>query len=122
MCRLTEQVVFSDPYRAAPVNRHTSPQLDAEAAALRADAPAKAAAAALKVRCCVRSGAALESGAVCVADQLPRTPLSSTALAPAGVGASWQDDVFVAGASAGYRAARAPRCWGCNKRREAERA
>ncbi len=55
MCRLTEQVVFSDPYHAAPVNRHTSPQLDAEAAALRADAPAKAAAAALKVRRCILS-------------------------------------------------------------------
>ena len=52
LCRLTEQVIFSDPYRAARINRHTTPQLDAEAAALRADPQAKAAAAALKVWCC----------------------------------------------------------------------
>ena len=51
LCRLTEQVIFSDPYRAAKINRHTAPQLDAEAAALRADPQAKAAAAALKVAC-----------------------------------------------------------------------
>lgn len=49
LCRLTEQVIFSDPYRAAKINRHTAPQLDAEATALRADPQAKAAAAALKV-------------------------------------------------------------------------
>ncbi|KAK9830593.1 hypothetical protein WJX81_002762 [Elliptochloris bilobata] len=52
LCRLTEQVIFSDPYRAARVNRHTTPQLDAEAAALRADPQAKAAAAALKAKFC----------------------------------------------------------------------
>jgi 5-methylthioribose kinase len=50
MCRLTEQVIFTDPYYDAQYNRHTSPELDADAAALRADAPAKAAAAALKAR------------------------------------------------------------------------
>lgn len=50
LCRLTEQVIFSDPYRAARVNRHTSPQLDAEVAALRADTHAKAAAGVLKAR------------------------------------------------------------------------
>jgi 5-methylthioribose kinase len=50
MCRLTEQVIFTDPYYEAQHNRHTSPELDADAAALRADAPAKAAAAALKAR------------------------------------------------------------------------
>jgi len=48
MCRLTEQVIFTDPYFAAEFNRHTSPQLDAEAVALRDDADAKAAAARLK--------------------------------------------------------------------------
>ena len=48
LCRLTEQVIFTDPYYAAPVNRHTSPQLDAEAAAFREDSAAKAAAARLK--------------------------------------------------------------------------
>jgi hypothetical protein len=50
MCRLTEQVVFTDPYHASLHNRHTSPQLDSEAAALRADVPARCAAAALKAK------------------------------------------------------------------------
>lgn len=48
MCRLTEQVIFTDPYYAAPPNRHTSPQLDALAAAFREDAEAKAQATRLK--------------------------------------------------------------------------
>ncbi len=48
ICRLTEQVIFTDPYYDAPVNRHTSPQLDDLAAAFRADAQAKAAITALK--------------------------------------------------------------------------
>jgi hypothetical protein len=43
------QVIFTDPYYAAPHNRHTSPQLDADVAALRADVAARAAAAELKV-------------------------------------------------------------------------
>ena len=62
ICRLTEQVIFTDPYHAAPVNRHTSPQLDDLAAAFRADAQAKAAITALKacfsvspMFCCMRS-------------------------------------------------------------------
>lgn len=37
LCRLTEQVVFTDPYYPAPPNRHTTPHLDADVAALRAD-------------------------------------------------------------------------------------
>ena len=49
ICRLTEQVIFTDPYHAAPANRHTSPQLDDLAAAFCADAQAKAAITALKV-------------------------------------------------------------------------
>lgn len=48
MCRLTEQVIFTDPYFNAPHNRHTSPQLDDLADALHRDGEAKAAAAALK--------------------------------------------------------------------------
>ena len=48
MCELTEQVVFTDPFYASPFNSHTSPQLDDDAAALRSDAAAKAAATALK--------------------------------------------------------------------------
>ena len=49
LCRLTEQVIFTDPYYAAPVNRHTSPFLDDVAQQFRQDVAAKAAAAELKV-------------------------------------------------------------------------
>jgi S-methyl-5-thioribose kinase len=48
MCELTEQVVFTDPFYSSPVNSHTSPQLDDDAAALRCDGAAKAAATSLK--------------------------------------------------------------------------
>ena len=51
LCRLTEQVIFTDPYYAAPVNRHTSPELDEVALQFRQDVAAKAAAAELKVSC-----------------------------------------------------------------------
>jgi 5-methylthioribose kinase len=37
LCDITENLVFSDPYFEAKLNRHTSPQLDAYAAKLRAD-------------------------------------------------------------------------------------
>ena len=50
MCRLTEQVIFTDPYYAAPVNSHT-PQIDALACALRTDQEAKIAVANVKVLC-----------------------------------------------------------------------
>lgn len=49
LCALTEQVVFTDPYFASPINRHT-PALAAAVDALHADAAAKAAALALKAR------------------------------------------------------------------------
>lgn len=49
ICRLTEQVIFTDPYYSAPFNRHTSPHLDDLAAAFQSDAGAKAAITALKV-------------------------------------------------------------------------
>lgn len=48
MCRLTEQVIFTDPYFDAKLNRHTTPQLDNEAKALQLNVEAKAAAARLK--------------------------------------------------------------------------
>ena len=38
LCDITENLVFTDPYRVAEANRWTSPQLDATAAAVRADA------------------------------------------------------------------------------------
>ena len=50
LCALTERVVFSDPYRAADTNRHTSPQLDTAAAFLRDDAEGAAWALRLKLR------------------------------------------------------------------------
>ena len=49
ICRLTEQVIFTDPYYSAPVNRHTSPQLDDLAQAFQSDVAAKAAVTVLKV-------------------------------------------------------------------------
>ena len=49
MCRLTEQVIFTDPYYDAPANSHTSPQLDDLVHALRSDVQAKLAVSALKV-------------------------------------------------------------------------
>lgn len=46
------QVIFTDPYYDAPHNRHTSPQLDDLAAALRADGDAKRAATEAKAKFC----------------------------------------------------------------------
>ncbi|MBA4781840.1 MAG: S-methyl-5-thioribose kinase [Rhizobiales bacterium] len=48
MCALTEQVIFDDPYFDAPLNRHTSPQLDALSAEIRHDSTLKIAAQELK--------------------------------------------------------------------------
>ena len=48
LCKITEDLVFTDPYRIAKLNRWTSPQLDAMAASFRADAPLKIAAQELK--------------------------------------------------------------------------
>ncbi len=44
LIRISVDLIFTDPYRDSPRNRHTSPQLDAAVAALRADAAVKAAA------------------------------------------------------------------------------
>ncbi|KXG27389.1 methylthioribose kinase 1 [Sorghum bicolor] len=48
MCRLTEQFVFSDPYRVSKFNRWTSPYLDKDAEAVREDEELKLEAAELK--------------------------------------------------------------------------
>lgn len=48
LCKITEDLVFTDPYRIAELNRWTSPQLDDIAAAFRADAELKVAGQALK--------------------------------------------------------------------------
>jgi 5-methylthioribose kinase len=37
MCGISEDLIFDEPYFAAPMNRHTSPQLDGLMVALRAD-------------------------------------------------------------------------------------
>src|ERR1700722_17053827 len=37
LCKITEDLVFTDPYRKAPHNRHTAPQLDALAQSIRQD-------------------------------------------------------------------------------------
>lgn len=50
LCKITEDLVFTDPYRLSPGNRWTSPQLDDLAAAFRSDAPLKAEVQALKLK------------------------------------------------------------------------
>jgi len=41
MCKISENLIFDEPYFDAPMNRHTRPQLDAQMAALRRDARLK---------------------------------------------------------------------------------
>ncbi|RWJ80411.1 MAG: S-methyl-5-thioribose kinase, partial [Mesorhizobium sp.] len=48
LCDITENLVFSDPYFDAKMNRHTSPQLDGIVAELRADRDLKVEAQRLK--------------------------------------------------------------------------
>ncbi|HEY1941826.1 MAG TPA: S-methyl-5-thioribose kinase [Roseiarcus sp.] len=55
LCDITEALVFTDPYFAAPLNRHTSPQLDALVAQLRADVDLKVAAQHLKLKFCAHA-------------------------------------------------------------------
>jgi 5-methylthioribose kinase len=50
LCKITEDLIFTDPYRVAELNRWTSPQLDGIAAEFRADTAAKAAVSELKGR------------------------------------------------------------------------
>jgi 5-methylthioribose kinase len=50
LCRITEDLVFTDPYRIAPLNRWTVPQLDGIAAEFRADAALKVAVQEMKWR------------------------------------------------------------------------
>ena len=48
LCKITEDLVFTDPYREAPLNRWTSPYLDAEKRAFERDSALKVAAQARK--------------------------------------------------------------------------
>ncbi|GLC47857.1 hypothetical protein PLESTB_000033000 [Pleodorina starrii] len=72
MCRLTEQVIFTEPYTAAKNNRWTSPQLDADVAELQSDVAARVAASELKGLFCGRPQALLHgdlhTGSIMVTD------------------------------------------------------
>jgi 5-methylthioribose kinase len=72
LCRITEDLVFTDPYRESPGNRWTSPQLDDAAAAIRADAPLKAAVQELKLKFLTEAQALihgdLHTGSIMVTD------------------------------------------------------
>ncbi|KAF6137709.1 hypothetical protein GIB67_023643 [Kingdonia uniflora] len=57
LCRLTEQVVFSDPYKVSEFNRWTSPYLDQEAEDVRVDNDLKLEVAELKSMFCERAQA-----------------------------------------------------------------
>ena len=72
MCKISEDVVFDEPYFAAPFNRHTTPQLDDVALALARDTELKVAVQAMKSRfmnqpeCLVHGD--LHTGSVMVTD------------------------------------------------------
>jgi 5-methylthioribose kinase len=59
LCRLTEQVVFSDPYRVSEYNHWTSPYLDSDAETVRQDNILKLEVAELKSKFCERAQALL---------------------------------------------------------------
>lgn len=50
LCKITEDLIFTDPYRVSKSNRWTSPQLDDVAASFCADAPLKAEVQGLKLK------------------------------------------------------------------------
>ena len=50
LCKITEDLIFTDPYRVAELNRWTSPQLDPYAARWREDGDLKVAASRLKLK------------------------------------------------------------------------
>ena len=50
LCKITEDLIFTDPYRVAGLNRWTSPQLDAYAKRWREDADLKVAVSRLKLK------------------------------------------------------------------------
>lgn len=80
LCRLTEQVVFSDPYKVSEYNRWTSPHLDSDAEAVREDNLLKLEVAELKSKFCERAQALihgdLHTGSVMV------TPESTQVIDP----------------------------------------
>lgn len=80
MCRLTEQVIFSDPYKVSKYNRWTSPYLDRDADAVREDNILKLEVAGLKSMFCERAQALihgdLHTGSIMV------TPTSTQVIDP----------------------------------------
>ncbi len=72
LCRITEDLVFTDPWRVAEGNRWTSPQLDVTAASVRADGPWKRAAQEYKLKFLGETQALihgdLHSGSIMVTD------------------------------------------------------
>jgi 5-methylthioribose kinase len=50
MCKISEDLIFDEPYFSAPLNRHTRPQLDALAESVHRDTPLKLAVQELKAR------------------------------------------------------------------------
>jgi 5-methylthioribose kinase len=50
LCKITEDLIFTDPYRVAPLNRWTSPQLDGIARDWREDTELKVAVSRLKLK------------------------------------------------------------------------
>ncbi len=59
LCRITEDLIFTDPYMVHPRNRWTSPQLDDAARAIREDGPLKRAVSLLKLKFLTESQALL---------------------------------------------------------------
>jgi len=57
LCKITEDLVFTDPYREAPLNRWTRPYLDARKQAFERDSALKVAAQALKLKFMTRAEA-----------------------------------------------------------------
>ncbi|MEI9428435.1 S-methyl-5-thioribose kinase [Mesorhizobium sp. Cs1299R1N3] len=76
LCDITENLVFSDPYFDAKMNRHTSPQLDGLVAELRADRDLKVEAQRLKHLFATNAETLLHgdlhSGSIMVTDQETR--------------------------------------------------
>jgi 5-methylthioribose kinase len=72
LLRITEDLVFTDPYREHPLNRWTSPELDADAARVRGDVEWKVAVQGLKHAFLTRAEALLHgdlhTGSVMVSD------------------------------------------------------
>ncbi|KAK6121410.1 hypothetical protein DH2020_044835 [Rehmannia glutinosa] len=73
LCRLTEQVVFSDPYKVSEYNHWTTPYLDDDAKAVREDNILKLEVAELKSKFCERAQALihgdLHTGSVMVTNE-----------------------------------------------------